>query len=410
MLLLHYKRQLKAAAIKYGTLIKSCAIKNFIIIVLDGVGVGELPDAAIYGDAGSNTLSNMAEVVGGLSLPNLEKMGLGNIDHIKGIKPQKQPLASYGKMGEQSKGKDSTSGHWELGGVVVDFDFSYFPEGFPDDITSSFLRFTGLKGYLGNKPASGTEIIKELGEEHVKTGFPIIYTSADSVFQIAAHEEVIPLKRLYEICSITREKVLVSPYVVGRVIARPFVGTPGNFTRTVYRKDYSLDPPDDTILDVLKMHEIDTIAVGKINDLFNHKGIKIPAPTKSNKEGCNKIIEFSSKSENSLIFANLVDFDVYFGHRNDTEGFAVALKEFDVQLPEIIDSMDETDCMVITADHGNDPTTPSTDHSREYVPLLFYRKGITGKNLGTRKTFSDVAKTVAEFFGVENKLNGDSFL
>lgn len=378
--------------------------------MLDGLGIGELPDASLYNDQGSNTLVNMAEKIGGLHLPNLEKLGLGNIQKIKGIEPQLKPLASFGKMSELSKGKDSTSGHWELGGVVVDFDFSYFPNGFPSEITDNFLKYTGLKGFLGNKPASGTEIIKELGEEHIKTGYPIIYTSADSVFQIAAHEEVFGLKKLYEICAITREKVLVEPYLVGRVIARPFIGEVGCFTRTVNRKDYSLSPPKETILDILKNNRYDTIAIGKINDLFNYQGITISAPTKSNKEGCNKIVEFASKEHNSLIFANLVDFDVYYGHRNDTEGFAVALKEFDDSLPLILEQMDSTDCLIITADHGNDPTTPSTDHSREYVPLLFYKKTSEGKNLGIRESFSDVAKTVAEFFNVENSLNGVSFL
>lgn len=374
------------------------------------MGIGELPDASLYNDQGSNTLVNIAKKINGMHLPNLEKFGLGNIENIKGIRPQPKPLASFGKMEELSNGKDSTSGHWELGGVVVDFNFSYFPDGFPSDITENFLKHTGLKGFLGNKPASGTEIIKELGEEHLKTGYPIIYTSADSVFQIAAHEEVFGLEKLYEICSITRERVLIEPYVVGRVIARPFVGETGYFSRTVNRKDYSLNPPKKTILDILKENEYNTIAIGKINDLFNYQGIKISVHTKSNQEGCNKLAEFASKSKNSLIFANLVDFDVYYGHRNDSEGFAVALKEFDDYLPSIVGQLDSTDCLIITADHGNDPTTPSTDHSREYVPLLFYRRNCEGKNLGIRKSFSDVAKTIADFFNVENSLNGVSFL
>ena len=385
-------------------------MNNFIIIVLDGTGAGELPDAGKYGDAGSNTLGNMANAVGGLDLPNLQKMGLGNIIPIKGMKPHAKPLASYGKMAEVSNGKDSTTGHWELGGVKVEFDFAYYPDGFPEKLIAKFLKATGLKGILGNKAASGTEIIKELGEEHIKTGFPIVYTSADSVFQIAAHEEVIPLDRLYEICTIAREKVLIKKDTVGRVIARPFIGSPGNFTRTTNRRDFSIDPVSDTILDVLSDAGIDTIAVGKINDLFNYRGIKRKEKTKSNVEGIQKIISISKEVKNSLIFANLVDFDVYFGHRNDPVGFYGALKEFDEKLPSILDCLDETDAMIITADHGNDPTSVSTDHSREYVPLLFYRKNKEGKNLGTRSTYSDAAQTVAHFFKINNGLQGTSFL
>jgi phosphopentomutase len=383
---------------------------NFFLIILDGVGIGELPDAAKYGDSGSNTLCNIAKAVGGLHLPNLESMGLGNISDIKGIQRTSKPAASFGKLAEISKGKDSTTGHWEISGLFVDTDFSYFPNGFSDNIINGFLTLTGCKGVLGNKPASGTEIIKELGDEHLKTGFPIVYTSADSVFQIAAHEEVILLNRLYDICQITRDKVLAPPLLVGRVIARPFVGTSGNYTRTTNRKDFSLDPPSDTILDLLYKEGITTVAIGKVNDLFNYRGIRFKEKTKSNSEGSAKLLEYSSKAKNSLMFANLVDFDVYFGHRNDPEGFAKALKEFDIFLPSFLNSLDETDAVVITADHGNDPTTPSTDHSREYTPLLFYQKGKLGINLGTRKTFSDIGKTAAEFFKVQNSLKGTSFL
>ena len=385
-------------------------MNNFFIIILDGVGIGELPDAANYGDEGSDTLVNIANVVGGLNLPNLEKLGLGNIKPIKGIKEQTQPLASFGKMKEISKGKDSTTGHWEISGLFVDTDFSYFPDGFTKKIMDDFLDKTGCKGYLGNKAASGTEIIKELGEEHVKTGFPIVYTSADSVFQIAAHEEVIPLERQYEICSITRNQVFVPPVMMGRIIARPFIGEPGNFSRTTNRKDYSLDPPSKTILNILSEAGIETVAIGKINDLFNYNGINIQEKTHSNAEGCEKLLEYSKKGKNQFIFINLVDFDVYFGHRNDPEGFANKLKEFDSFLPEFLSNLDETDRVLITADHGNDPTTPSTDHSREYVPLLFYAKDKPGRNLGIRQTYSDAGKTAAEFFGVENKLKGKSFL
>jgi len=385
-------------------------MKNFFVIVLDGVGIGELPDAGKYKDEGSNTLSNTAIAVGGLKLPNLQSLGLGNIEPIDGIFKVTNPSASFGKMTEISEGKDSTTGHWELAGVHVKTDFSYFPNGFSSEIIEKFLNETGCKGILGNKPASGTAIIDELGEEHIKTGFPIIYTSADSVFQIAAHEEIIPLKRLYEICEITREKVLEYPLQVGRVIARPFIGSPGNFTRTKNRKDFSLDPPEPTILDILSENNITTVGIGKINDLFNYIGIKKQFLTKSNEEGCEMLMKCAVEAKGSFIFTNLVDFDVYFGHRNDPFGFAKKLEEFDNFLPDFLNRLDKSDRLVITADHGNDPTTPSTDHSREYVPLLYYRKGIIGKNLGVRKTFSDVAKTVAEYFNVENNLYGISFL
>ena len=374
------------------------------------MGVGELPDANLYGDKGRNTIANIAKAVGGLDLPHLQALGLGNITPIEGVQAVSFPTASYGKLKEVSKGKDSITGHWELSGINIDFDFSYFPNGFPEEMMKSFLKQTKCKGFLGNKPASGTEIIQELGEEHLKTGFPIVYTSADSVFQIAAHEEIIPLQKLYEICLITRQKVIASPYLVGRVIARPFLGTKGHFKRTTNRHDYSLDPTDITVLDLLHENKIDTIGVGKINDLFNRRGIQIQDPTKSNKEGCNKTLTYASKVSNSFIFTNLVDFDVYFGHRNDPIGFAKALKDFDNFLPSLIEKMDETDRLLISADHGNDPTTPGTDHSREYVPLLFYRKNKFGKDLGTRETFSDAGKTVAEFFKIKNSLKGKSFL
>jgi phosphopentomutase len=383
---------------------------NFFLIILDGVGIGELPDADKYGDTGSNTLCNIAEAVGGFNFPNLEKMGLGNITPIKGVKRIDKPTASFGKLSEISKGKDSTTGHWEIAGLFVDTDFSYFPDGFPENIINKFLSLTGCKGVLGNKPASGTEIIKELGDQHVKTGYPIVYTSADSVFQIAAHEEVIPIDRLYEICQITRNKVLSPPLLVGRVIARPFIGSSQNYTRTTNRKDFSLDPPSDTILDLLYKNRITTVAIGKVNDLFNYRGIKIMEKTKSNEEGCAKLLEYSIKIKNSFMFANLVDFDVYYGHRNDPKGFAAALKKFDDFLPSFIESLDETDALVITADHGNDPTTPSTDHSREYTPLLFYQKNKQGIDLGTRDTFSDIGKTVAEYFKISNFLKGTGFL
>ena len=385
-------------------------MNNFFIIVLDGVGVGELPDADLYGDKGSNTLGNISNTVNGLNLPNLQKLGLGNVISIKGVSKSDNPLASFGKMSEQSKGKDSTTGHWELSGLFVDTNFDYFPNVFPKIITDKFLKITGYNGFLGNKAASGTEIIKELGDEHVKTGFPIIYTSADSVFQIAAHQDVIPLDKLYEICDKTRNQILIDPLKVGRVIARPFIGKSGSYERTVYRKDYSLDPPSETILDLLQKNNINTVAIGKINDLFNYRGISIQVKSKSNKEGFEQLIKASNEHQNSLIFINLVDFDVYFGHRNDVKGFAQALKEFDDFLPELLDNLHSTDRVIFTADHGNDPTTPSTDHSREYVPVLYFGKNKIAKDLGVRKTFADVGKTAADFFNIKNDLKGISFL
>lgn len=385
-------------------------MNNFIVVVLDGVGIGELPDSSKYKDQGSDTLGNMANKVGGLNLPNLQKFGLGNIKPIKGIEPSQNPQASFGKMIEQSAGKDSTTGHWELGGIITTKEFPVFPNGFPKEIIDKFIQETGVKGILGNYAASGTQIIEELGDEHVRTGFPIVYTSADSVFQIAAHEDIIPLDRLYEICKITREKVMINENEVGRIIARPFITIDGKYTRTTNRKDFSVTPPSWTILNYLQDAGINTVGIGKVNDLFNYYGISHQFKTKSNNEGIEKIISSNKNFSNSFLFANLVDFDVYYGHRNDAEGFHKALQEFDVRLPEIVDSLDDNDYLILTADHGNDPTDISTDHTREYVPLLFFNKKKNGKNLGIRKTFADVAQTVAHFFKVNNSLEGKSFL
>jgi len=385
-------------------------MNNFFVIILDGVGVGELPDAELYGDKGSNTLGNISKALGQITLPNLQKLGLGNIIPINGVEPVAKPLASFGKMAEVSKGKDSTTGHWEISGLKVEFDFDYFPNGFPDEIISKFIDLTGVKGVLGNKAASGTEIINELGDEHVRTGYPIVYTSADSVFQIAAHEKYFGLDNLYRICEIARNQILVPPLVVGRVIARPFIGENGNYTRTTNRKDYSLNPPSKTILDYLQQSGINTIAIGKIDDLFNHRGINVAEHTKSNSEGMKALLEYASMVSSSFVFVNLVDFDVYFGHRNDPHGFYNALKEFDQFIPLLLDKLGENDRLIITADHGNDPTTPSTDHSREYVPLLYFGKNKRSNNLGTRNTFADVGKTVAEYFKVKTDLSGESFL
>ncbi len=385
-------------------------MNNFIILLLDGVGVGELPDANKFGDEGSNTLQNISKAVNGLTLPNLQKMGLGNITDIKGVDKTISPIASYGKMTEKAPGKDSVSGHWEIAGLELDFDFPYYPNGFPKEIIAKFLALTGFGGVLGNKAASGTEIIVELGDEHVRTGYPIVYTSADSVFQIAAHEEVIPLKKLYEVCKIAREEIFVGTDKIGRIIARPFLGSNGNYTRTTNRHDYAISPPSDTIMDLLKKNNFETIAIGKINDLFNHQGITQEIISKSNEEGIEKTIKAIKSNNNSFVFTNLVDFDVYYGHRNNPSGFAEALEYFDSRLPEVLNLLDETDVLIITADHGNDPTTPSTDHSREYIPLLYYQRGVAGKNLGIRKTFADIGKTASDFFSIPNNLHGVSFL
>lgn len=378
--------------------------------MLDGVGIGELPDAPNYNDQGSNTLYNTAIKTGGLNIPNLRALGLGNIRQIPGGAPVDAPAGAFGKMLEVSKGKDSTSGHWELAGIISPRDFDYFPDGFPTAMMDEFLHLTGCSGYLGNKAASGTEIIKELGEEHIRTGFPIVYTSADSVFQIAAHEEHFGLERLYEVCEITRHKLL-NNHFVGRVIARPFIGESAEtFRRTTNRRDYSLDPPGDTMLDHLRAHGVKTVAVGKIGDLFNEKGLDVIIHTKSNGEGCRETLKAMKEHSNSFIMTNLVDFDVYFGHRLDPEGFRGALEEFDSVLPDILAAMDDSDVLLLTADHGNDPTVTSTDHTREYVPVLMTGKGIQPVDLGVRKTFADAGKTVLDWFGIDAPIHGESFL
>jgi phosphopentomutase len=384
--------------------------RKAILIVLDGVGVGELPDAHLYGDSGSNTLANTARAVGGLRLPTLQELGLGCIVQVKGVPPIERPRAHFGKMAEVSAGKDSTTGHWELAGLTVLKEFPTFPLGFPADLMKTFLRVTGAKGFLGNKTASGTAIIEELGEEHLRSGLPIVYTSADSVFQIAAHEVVIPLGELYEMCRKTREEVCVGEFTVGRVIARPFIGDAGSFTRTTSRKDFSLDPFGTTLLDVLHRSGIETVGIGKIDDLFARRGLSRMVHTRTNPEGMEEIRATAGGLRRGLIFANLGDFDTLYGHRNDAQGFARALEGFDAQLPGVLETLAAEDMLILTADHGNDPVTPSTDHSREYVPLLCLYGGGTGRDLGTRKTFADAGKTIADFFDVRNHLDGTSFL
>ncbi|HTR82618.1 MAG TPA: phosphopentomutase [Bacteroidota bacterium] len=385
---------------------------KIVFIVLDSVGIGEAPDAAAYGDVGANTLGNTAKAVGGLRVPALQKLGLGNIASIEGVSPVERPEGCYGKMQEVSKGKDSTTGHWEMAGIIVEKDFPYYPKGFPPALIAKFESATGVRGVLGNRPASGTQIIEEFGNEHVRTGYPIVYTSGDSVFQIAAHEEVIPLRELYRICQVARDEVLVGEHAVGRVIARPFIGKNGKFTRTTNRRDFSLQAPGTTILDVLSKNGIPTIAIGKIDDLFSGRGLKEKIHTHSNEEGIEEIVKRSSATDRGFIMTNLVDFDMLYGHRQDPKGMAAAIEFFDDRLPRILETLIGDDLLFITADHGNDPTDQSTDHSREYVPLLTYsKKGKKGVNLGVRKTFADAGKTVAQYFGVDDPaLAGTSFL
>ncbi len=381
-----------------------------ITIVLDSVGIGEMPDAELYGDKGSNTLVNMAKAVGGLHLPNMAKLGLGHLAEIEGVPRVDDPEGAYGIMMEKSPGKDSTTGHWELMGIILKKPFDIFPNGFPEELIREFERRTGRK-VIGNKPASGTEIIKELGPEHERTGALIVYTSADSVFQIAAHKDVVPLEELYRYCEIARELLDEMGYKVARVIARPFIGKHPNYVRTPERHDYSLPPEDETLLDILNEEGIPVYGVGKIYDLFAGKGVTENWKTKSNMDGVDKtILVMKEKKHRCFIFTNLVDFDTKYGHRNDPEGYAKALEEFDSRLPEIYDAMEEDDILFLTADHGCDPTTPSTDHSREMVPVLVYGKKIKkGAYIGVRECFADLGQTIADLFGVRKLKNGTSF-
>ena len=385
--------------------------KRAILIVLDGVGIGEMPDAAAYGDQGSHTLGHVAEAVGGLRLPHLAALGLGNIAAIRGVGPSPAPRASFGKLAEASNGKDSTIGHWELAGLITEKPFPTYPNGFPAKLLDRFKSATSCPGTLGNVAASGTALIQSLGAEHVRTGFPIVYTSADSVFQIAAHEEVIPLPRLYEICRTARSAVCVGDHELSRVIARPFAGLAGAFQRTANRRDFSVEPRGTTLLDVLAGAGLPVVTIGKVDELFAGRGVSTSLHTSGNTEGIRTILAQMQAQPTGLLFANLVDFDMLYGHRNDVPGFARALEEFDAALPAILASLTDEDLLLITADHGNDPTTPSTDHSREYVPLLSVRKnGPPGADLGTRATFADVGKTIAEHLGTAYSLAGTSFL
>ncbi|MEK6559629.1 MAG: phosphopentomutase [Planctomycetota bacterium] len=383
-------------------------MKRVIIIVLDSVGVGALPDAYLYGDESSNTLGNIADALGELQLPNLESLGLGKIIPIKGVSPSIAPLGFYGKMSEISAGKDTTSGHWEMMGVVTSKPFPTYPNGFPKDIIDKFMYEIG-RSILGNKAASGTEIIQELGEKHIKTGFPIVYTSADSVFQIAACEDVVPPSELYKMCE-TARKILIDEHSVGRVIARPFIIKNGQFIRTDRRKDFSLAPPSSTVLDNALQKGLNVIGVGKIGDIFAHKGLSEEVHTQDNLDGILQTVKYIKKMFTGILFTNLVDFDMKYGHRNDANGYANALKTFDNSIPAIIEALYSEDILFITADHGCDPTTSSTDHSREYVPLLVYGKGLNRPtSLGIRQSFADVGATITEILRLKPIPCGHSF-
>ncbi len=385
--------------------------KRVIIIVLDGVGVGALPDADRFNDENSSTLPHVATHTKNFSLPNLQKLGLGNIVEISGVSKNLQNTAAYGKMREVSPGKDSVTGHWEIAGLNVETEFQFFPNGFPKKMIEKFIELTGVPGVILNKAYSGTDAIRDFGEEHLKTKKLIIYTSADSVFQIAAHEKIYPKEELYRICEIARHKLFNPGQTIGRVIARPFLGTnKENFKRTTNRKDYAVSPPRDTILDILKTNSYGVTCVGKIEDLFNFKGMTKSFHSHSNEEGIDKTIEFLRTAEDGLIFTNLVDFDSLWGHRNDVAGFAKGLIYFDTKLPEIISSLSDDDILILTADHGCDPTFPGTDHTREYIPLIVYGKNCSSKNLGIRNSFADIAATIADYFSVEKPELGVSFL
>ena len=382
-------------------------MKRAIIIVLDAVGIGELPDADKYGDKGSNTLMHVKEALPALNLKNMCNLGLGLIDGDNVYEKVNNPKGIYGKMAEHSAGKDTTTGHWEISGIWIDKPFPTYPKGFPKEIIEEFESKIDRK-VLGNCVASGTVIIQELGDEHMKTGYPIVYTSADSVFQIACHEDIIPIEEQYRYCEIARE-ILQGDNGVGRVIARPFIGSNGHYTRTERRKDFSLPPIAPTLLDYVSDAGLTVSAVGKIEDIFCNRGITQSVHTHTNAEGIEQTIKYIENAPDGLIFTNLVDTDMLYGHRNDVEGFGKSLQYFDDNLPRIINAMSDDDIRFITADHGCDPTTPSTDHSREYVFLLGYGKNIKPHNIGIRRTYADLAKTIADYFNIENDLHGEKF-
>ena len=385
--------------------------KNFhriLLIVLDGAGIGAMPDAPEWGDAGSDTLGHILESRE-LRLPNLQRYGLGNVRPLANVPPLAQPDGSYGRCALKSNGKDTTTGHWEMAGIILEQAFPTYPNGFPQPLLDRFIKETGVPGILGNFAASGTEIIKGLGAEHVATGKPIVYTSADSVFQLAAHEEIIPLDKLYEICE-TARRLLDGEHKVGRVIARPFLGEPGNFYRTENRHDYAVPPPRANLLPALKDEDLDVVCIGKIASIYDSLGVTEDLTAKNNQQSIDQTIHALEQDTRGLIFSNLVDFDMLYGHRRDTEGYALALEHFDSSLPHIEAAMRAGDLMILTADHGNDPTFPGTDHTREYAPLLVYGKSARpGVNLGTRGSLADIGQTVAENFGLKLTA-GESFL
>ncbi len=384
-------------------------VNRVILIVLDGIGVGAAPDAAAYGDEGAHTLAHVAESAGGLRVPNLEALGLGHLGALTGVRRTAQPDGCFGKMAALSKGKDSTTGHWEMAGVVLEKPFPTYPDGFPSNVIESFQQAIGRRT-LGNYAASGTAIIQEMGIQHLQTGSPIVYTSADSVFQIAAHEQVIPVEELYGMCRAAR-KLLAPPHQVARVIARPFTGEPGAFARTDRRRDFSIEPPARTLLDDLKAGGYPVIGIGRIEDLFKGRGLTRALPTKHDTATVEEILRSLRSVPRGLIFANLIEFDMLYGHRNDAAGFAKALQAFDARLPEIIGGLQQDDLLCITADHGNDPIKPGTDHTREHVPLLVYgARTARGVNLGTRRSFADLGQTVAEALGSKRLAWGESFL
>lgn len=378
------------------------------LVVLDSVGIGEAPDAAEFGDEGSHTLGHIAEAAG-LDLPNMQKLGLGNIAPIEGIDPIEDTEGYYTKLEEVSVGKDTMTGHWEISGLRIDTPFRVFPEGFPADLIDKIENHTGRK-VVANRPASGTQIIDEWGEHQMETGDLIVYTSADPVLQIAAHEEIIPLEELYEICEYVRDITKDDPYMIGRIIARPYIGEPGNFTRTSNRHDYALDPFGETMLDHLKDADYDVIAIGKINDIFNGQGITDFVRTESNMDGVDKLVKTIGRKFNGLSFTNLVDFDALYGHRRNPEGYRDALEAFDARLPEIIDALEEDDLLILTADHGNDPTAEGTDHTREFVPIMLYSKKFRESGKLPQGYFADISATILENFDVKTMENGESFL
>jgi phosphopentomutase len=380
--------------------------RRFLILVADSAGCGALPDAREYGDVGSDTIGNTSRAVGGLSLPVLGRLGLGNLTAVAGVPPDGAG-GFHGKMAERSRGKDTITGHWEMMGIVLQEGLALFPNGFPPEIVEPFLAATGAPGILGNKAASGTEIIRELGEEHQRTGKPIVYTSADSVFQIAAHEETVPLERLYAWCIATR--TILDPWRVARVIARPFVGTPGKYVRTYHRKDFAIATPGRTVLEKLVEEKVPVVGVGKIPDIFDRRGITEEIHTEGNADGLARTGALLDRFDHGLVFVNLVDFDMLYGHRNDPEGYGRALEEMDRALPRLLAKLRPGEVCAITADHGCDPTTPGTDHSREYVPLLVHAPGRGAGSLGTRGSFADLGATVADFFGLRAEV-GTSFL